>query len=280
VEVLASDLRAAPGFLGRFVNVHVGSHRDAGVEAGTRRLAEGLALTFAEVDDGPDAAMVVLENRLVRNMFTPGRLDAVMLIAGQLAVSLENATLYASLERKVTERTQELAAANRQLQQLSVTDPLTGLANRRQLSDRLATEWRRGLRSGTAMAVAMIDVDHFKLYNDHYGHPAGDVCLRRVAQAVSEAMRAEDIVARYGGEEFAIVLIGHDAVEALTAAERVRAAVEALDERHAMAAAGRVTVSIGVATVVPTAESTPEQLVAAADAQLYQAKRGGRNRVA
>lgn len=229
---------------------------------------------------GAPHAMVVLENRLVRNMFTPGRLDAVLLIAGQLAVSLENATLYASLERKVTERTQELASANRQLQQLSVTDPLTGLANRRQLSDRLGTEWRRGLRSGTTMAVAMIDVDNFKLYNDHYGHPAGDVCLRRVAQAVSEAMRAEDIVARYGGEEFAIVLVGHDAEEARTAAERVRAAVEALDEPHAMVATGRVTVSIGVATVVPTAESTPEQLVAAADAQLYQAKRGGRNRVA
>jgi len=229
---------------------------------------------------GAPHAMVVLENRLVRNMFTPGRLDAVLLISGQLAVSLENATLYASLERKVTERTQELASANRQLQQLSVTDPLTGLANRRQLSDRLATEWRRGLRSGTAMAVAMIDVDHFKLYNDHYGHPAGDVCLRRVAQAVSDAMRAEDIVARYGGEEFAIVLIGHDAEEARTAAERVRAAVEALDEPHVMVAAGRVTVSIGVATIVPTAQETPEQLVAAADAQLYQAKRGGRNRVA
>jgi len=229
---------------------------------------------------GAPHAMVVLENRLVRNMFTPGRLDAVLLISGQLAVSLENATLYASLERKVTERTQELAAANRQLQQLSITDPLTGLANRRQLSDRLAAEWRRGLRSGTAMAVAMIDVDHFKLYNDHYGHPAGDVCLRRVAEAVSDAVRVDDIVARYGGEEFAIVLVGHDAEEALTAAERVRAAVEALDEQHAMAAAGRVTVSIGVATVVPTAEDTPEQLVAAADAQLYQAKRGGRNRVA
>jgi diguanylate cyclase (GGDEF)-like protein len=229
---------------------------------------------------GTPHAMVVLENRLVRNMFTPDRLDAVLLIAGQLAVSLENATLYASLERKVAERTQELAAANRQLQQLSVTDPLTGLANRRQLGDQLQAEWQRGLRSGTALAVAMIDVDHFKLYNDHYGHPAGDVCLRRVARAVSDTVRVEDIVARYGGEEFAIVLAGRDAEEARTAAERVRAAVEALDEPHLKSAAGRVTVSIGVAAVVPDATSSPDELIAAADAQLYQAKRAGRNRVA
>jgi len=229
---------------------------------------------------GTPRAMVVLENRLVRHMFTPDRLDAVLLIAGQLAVSLENATLYASLERKVAERTQELAAANRQLQQLSVTDPLTGLANRRQLGDQLAVEWNRGRRSGTALAVAMIDVDHFKLYNDHYGHPAGDVCLRRVARAVSDTVRAEDIVARYGGEEFAIVLAGRDAEEARTAAERVRAAVEQLDEPHVKSAAGRVTVSVGVAAVVPNPASSPEELIAAADAQLYQAKRGGRNRVA
>jgi diguanylate cyclase (GGDEF)-like protein len=229
---------------------------------------------------GAPHAMVILENRLVRSMFTPGRLDAVLLIAGQLGVSLENATLYASLERKVAERTQELASANRQLQQLSITDPLTGLANRRQLSDRLAVEWQRALHSGTAMTFAMIDVDNFKLYNDHYGHPTGDLCLQRVARAVREAVRADDIVARYGGEEFAIVLVGRDVDEARAAAERVRAAVEALDEPHAMASTCRVTVSIGVAWVVPTAQDTPERLIAAADAQLYQAKRGGRNRVA
>jgi diguanylate cyclase (GGDEF)-like protein len=228
---------------------------------------------------GTPQAMVVLENRLVRSMFTPDRLDAVLLIAGQLAVSLENATLYASLERKVAERTEELAAANRQLRQLSVTDPLTGLANRRQLGDRLQAEWQRALRAGTALAVAMIDVDHFKLFNDHYGHPAGDVCLQRVAAAVSDTVRAEDIVARYGGEEFAIVLAGRDAGEARTAAERVRAAVESLGLPHVKSAAGHVTVSIGVAAVIPDVTSSADELIAAADARLYQAKRAGRNRV-
>jgi len=229
---------------------------------------------------GSPRAMVLLENRLGRNMFTPDRLDAVALIAGQLAVSLDNALLYASLERKVTERTQELAEANRQLQELSTTDALTGLANRRRLGDLLDEEWQRGLDSGATMSVAMIDVDHFKLYNDHYGHLAGDDCLRRVAAAVNETVRAGDTVARYGGEEFAIVLRGHDVEAAYRVAERVRAAVEALDEPHAMAAAGRVTVSIGVATSVPEPGRTPEQLVADADAHLYHAKHAGRNRVA
>jgi diguanylate cyclase (GGDEF)-like protein len=232
------------------------------------------------LSQGDARAMVMLENRLSRNAFTVDRLDAVLLIAGQLAVSLDNARLYASLERKVAERTEELEVANKQLQQLSITDPLTGLANRRQLGDLLAAEWQRALGTGGQVAVAMIDVDHFKLYNDHYGHLAGDHCLRKVAGAIGETVRGNDLVARYGGEEFAIVLIGEDLPAAVRVAERVRAAVEALGEEHTRSSTGQVTVSIGVASVVPTPGTTPEDLIAAADERLYQAKNGGRNRVA
>jgi diguanylate cyclase (GGDEF)-like protein len=232
------------------------------------------------LSQGDVRAMVVLENRLSSNVFTADRLDAVLLIAGQLAVSLDNARIYASLEHKVAERTRDLEDANRQLQQLSITDPLTGLANRRRLADLLAAEWQRGLRTGHRVAVAMIDVDLFKLFNDHYGHLAGDACLRKVAAAANDTASGDHLVARYGGEEFAVVLLGEDVAAARRAAERIRAAVEALGEPHAKSPIGRVTVSIGVASLIPTPDSTPEQLIEAADVQLYQAKRDGRNRVA
>jgi diguanylate cyclase (GGDEF)-like protein len=129
-----------------------------------------------------------------------------MLIAGQLAVSLDNAQVYTSLEHKVAERTQQLAAANQRLEQLSVTDPLTGLANRRRLDEVLRAEWLRATRQAAPLALAMIDIDHFKLYNDHHGHTIGDRCLQRVATCLATGTRATDLPARYGGEEFAIVM--------------------------------------------------------------------------
>ena len=150
---------------------------------------------------GVPRAMLLLENRLTRGAFTTDRLDAVHLIAGQLAVSFDNALLYASLERKVTEGTEALAQANERLEQLAVTDALTGLPNRRRLGEILDVEWRRALRPKTALAVAMIDIDQFKLYNDHYGHPAGDRCLQQVATALAGNLRTTDYVTRYGGEE-------------------------------------------------------------------------------
>ena len=235
---------------------------------------------------GEPRAMLVLENQLSRSAFSAERLDAAMLIAGQLAVSLDNAHVYASLEHKVAERTEALAertlaleTANERLEMLSVTDALTGLANRRQLADVLEAEWVRALRNGTSLAAAMIDIDHFKLYNDLYGHVAGDACLRRVATVLRDTMRqGTDLVARYGGEEFAVILPGADVADAYAAAERVRAAVVALDEAHAGIVEGRVTVSVGVA-VTALAEGDAKQLLESADAALYEAKRNGRDRV-
>src|SRR6185369_9533581 len=119
-------------------------------------------------------AMLLLENRLISDAFPAERLEGVMLIAGQLAISLDNALIYASLEQKVAERTQQLALANERLAQLSVTDPLTGLANRRQFDESLNAEWARAQRTRAPLSLIMIDVDHFKQYNDIHGHRAGD----------------------------------------------------------------------------------------------------------
>ncbi|MDT4995394.1 MAG: hypothetical protein QOH97_5286 [Actinoplanes sp.] len=227
---------------------------------------------------GQPRAMLLLESRLTHSAFTTERLDAVHLIAGQLAVSLDNALLYASLERKVVERTDALARANQRLEQLAITDALTGLPNRRRLDEILDTEWHRALRPKTPLAVAIIDIDHFKLYNDHYGHPAGDRCLHQVAAALAGNVRETDFVARYGGEEFCLVMPDTHIAGAVIAAERVRIAVNELAEPHQASTHGFVTISIGVASVIPTAYDTLEDLIRHADTHLYEAKRGGRNR--
>lgn len=185
------------------------------------------------------------------------------------------------LEEKVRLRTLELEAANRKLEDLSNTDALTGLANRRRFDTVWELEWQRALRQGFALAVAMIDVDHFKDYNDHYGHQAGDDCLRRLAQVLAAAsQRSGELAARYGGEEFVIVLPAVNAEDAMANAERIRSAVQALNIVNAVdIPAGMLTVSIGVACRVPTAYDSPASLLRAADAALYEAKHQGRNRV-
>jgi len=224
-------------------------------------------------------AMLLLENRMIRGAFTTERLEGIMLIAGQLAVSLDNAQVYTSLERKVDERTQQLATANQQLEQLSFTDPLTGLANRRHLDNTLHAEWQRALRQKTPLAFAMIDIDFFKIYNDHYGHAAGDRCLQRVAACLAANIRDTDLAARYGGEEFTIVMPDADPRVATRIAHRLRRAVADLAEPHPLATHHIVTVSIGVAAAAPTPDDDPKALVDLADAALYRAKSLGRNRV-
>lgn len=229
---------------------------------------------------GQPRAMLLLENRLVRGAFSADRLDAVMLIAGQLAVSLDNALLYDSLERIVAERTRELETANQRLEALSLTDPLTGLANRRRFADVLEREWLRAGRTNTPVGIAMIDVDHFKHYNDRYGHLAGDACLQRVSAALGGSVReGMDLAARYGGEEFALIFSGADASTAEALAERALKAIHDLAEPHEGCAPGIVTVSIGVSAKVPAPEDAVEQLLETADKALYLAKGAGRDRV-
>jgi diguanylate cyclase (GGDEF)-like protein len=142
-------------------------------------------------------------------------------------------------------------------------------------------EWQRALRQGLPLAVAMVDVDQFKAYNDHYGHQMGDLCLKIVAQALgSSVQRSGEMAARYGGEEFVVILPGLDGAQAHAAMERVRATLQAQNLPHAKAdVAGVVTISVGVASRVPRADESSASLVQEADAAMYQAKRQGRNQV-
>ena len=144
----------------------------------------------------------------------------------------------------------------------------------------LQQEWSRAQRQGHPLALAMLDVDWFKQYNDHYGHPAGDTCLQQIAQALQRSVcRTGDLVARYGGEEFVFIAPATEAASALGMAQKVAQAVQALALPHAMSPLGHISVSMGVAAWVPKPDSTPEALVQAADAALYEAKTQGRDRV-
>lgn len=180
------------------------------------------------------------------------------------------------------ERTRQLEEANRQLELLSSVDSLTEVANRRQFDHVLDAEWRRCARTGLPLALVMLDIDHFKPFNDGYGHVTGDACLRNVASVLQHLVqRAGEMVARYGGEEFAVLLPGSDANHARELAESIRLEVEALAIPHAYSGvAPVVTLSAGVATMIPIYGNTPGDLVGAADRALYHAKQAGRNRVA
>jgi diguanylate cyclase (GGDEF)-like protein len=190
------------------------------------------------------------------------------------------------LELKVRERTLELEEANvameevnRKLMEMSTTDGLTGIPNRRRFDATLEEEWRRARRTGSYLMLAMIDVDWFKKYNDHYGHQAGDDCLRNVARILeSNAHRAGDLVARYGGEEFALIVTMSEPERALYFAESVCTAIEQAALPHEMSPFGHITVSIGVAGAVPREGETAEALLKKADGALYLAKEQGRNR--
>ncbi len=179
----------------------------------------------------------------------------------------------------VGERVLRLRSERDQLAALAVHDGLTALPNRRALDQRLADEWRRALRTHSRIGVVMIDVDCFKPYNDSFGHLAGDAVLVQVAGAARRALeRGEDFLARYGGEEFVAVLPRASEADALAAAGRIRAAVEALGLAHAASPLGQVTVSAGVASTYPSHGGNALALLHAADGALYQAKRAGRNR--
>lgn len=203
-----------------------------------------------------------------------------LLAAGFLLIVLlsENARHYARLVRLST----ELHAANAQLWRLSMQDGLTGLANRRAFDKHLADQLAISIRHRRPMAVVLIDVDHFKRYNDYYGHFAGDQCLRQLATALQSCCkRPADMAARYGGEEFTLVLPDTDAAGATHIAEGARASVSALCMPHAdSSTASHVSVSLGLIVLDPQHPMTPDQLIRAADEALYRAKKTGRNQVA
>lgn len=211
------------------------------------------------------------------DVFSPENQVVFGMIAGQVAGAIHMASMNQELERA----NDRLLEANRRLERLSQFDSLTGIANRRAFDDALALEWRRCGRAAGPLALVMVDIDCFKAYNDHYGHRRGDECLAQVARALAGGVhRAGDVVARYGGEEFALLLPSLDAEHAAAFAETLRAAVEALGIEHPVSpVAPVVTISAGVAAVVPRKDGSPAALMDTADRALYRAKRDGRNRV-
>ncbi len=174
-----------------------------------------------------------------------------------------------------------LAAANVELEKLAAMDGLTGIGNRRRFDQVMQQEWLRGQRDEQEMALLLCDIDHFKLYNDALGHQAGDLALKRVASVLTGSLkRPADLAARYGGEEFALILPATDLAGAMQIASICREQLAALAIPNPGAAQdGMITLSIGVASTLPSAKETPADLIARADKALYAAKSGGRNRI-
>jgi GGDEF domain-containing protein len=223
--------------------------------------------------------------------------------ASQLPWAPEYVPLAAALDDmagQLKSREQELRDSNGQLRELAYIDGLTGISNRRAFNARLASEWQLAVELRQPLAVVLLDVDHFKLFNDRYGHLKGDVCLRTICDVLTAgsrvrdtarhavaappsfqkyAARNPDFIARFGGEEFAVLLQGDDLDAAMLVAERLRRAVEDLRMTHDTAPRGLVTISIGVAATLPGPGDSAQRLVEAADAGLYEAKRRGRNMV-
>lgn len=190
------------------------------------------------------------------------------------------ANAFNTMASQLAEREREMLAANDRLTVIASVDMVSGLANRRGFQSRLDFEWMKALQTDNGLSVLMIDVDHFKLFNDTYGHPEGDACLRRVGAALSAIADSHDgFAARYGGEEFCLLMPSNDAAYAMQVGETVRATVEALAIPHHTGGYGVVTVSVGVATVTPGETQPQDDLIEAADAALYAAKRRGRNAV-
>ena len=182
--------------------------------------------------------------------------------------------------RAMREMQIELEKTNKELQRLTSLDGLTGIANRRRFDEYLEQEWMRAMRAGKLVSLILTDIDHFKPYNDNYGHQGGDEVLRRVAQTIGQgAHRPGDLAARYGGEEFAIILPDTDPQGAEMVAEKIRKSVEDLAIQHAFSsAADYVTISMGVASIIPREGGLPSVLIEAADEALSEAKHTGRNR--
>ncbi len=201
-------------------------------------------------------------------------------LASRKAASI-TANLVVEQFSRMEEINKSLARANDELQKISSLDGLTGVANRRYHDEVLNREWRRCRRNRHPLSLIMIDIDFFKHYNDCYGHPAGDVCLQNVAKTLAKTIqRSTDTLARYGGEEFIYTLSESDSETAYTIAKNARVDIEELQIPHQDSSVSEfVTISLGVATLIPEQTSSAEILTENADHALYQAKENGRNNV-
>ncbi len=198
-------------------------------------------------------------------------------ISFQLAIAIQQAELYHQL--KIANR--KLEIANRKLERLQVIDSLTGIANRRKFDEYITREWLRLAREKSPLSLILCDIDHFKLYNDAYGMERADICLKQISQAVKQVVkRPADFAARYGGEEFAIILPNTRAEGAKQLANEIRLLVKSLQIPHiASPVDSCVTVSLGVAGLIPRHDGSPKELIVIADSNLYKAKQLGRNQV-
>lgn len=200
-------------------------------------------------------------------------------VLGGIVLLVTGLTLALSA-REIRELLVQILLKQITFEQVSWEDRLTGLGNRRHFDDKLDGGWRQAARQGVPLSLIILDVDMFKKFNDKYGHPAGDECLRQVAAALASCVkRAGDSVARYGGEEFGVVMVHMPMADARSMGERMRKAVMGIGMEHELSPHGVVTISIGGATIIPSMNSTPQELVKQADEALYRAKESGRNRV-
>lgn len=238
------------------------------------------AYTFTRVGDYPLVASVAMS---VDDIYAAWMQRAMIIGPIVLGLCLLTTVLTGMLHRELRRRTAaeaHVTAANAELSRLAVTDPLTGLANRRLFDAMLDREWRRCARTGCSVSLLMIDADSFKAYNDIYGHQAGDRVLKAVADRLVASIRPlQDLVCRVGGEEFAVLLPETGEARALQIAEAMRMSVENAAIAHRGRPEGRVTISIGVAQARPSYGATIPAFIEAADRALYESKAGGRNQV-
>jgi diguanylate cyclase (GGDEF)-like protein len=214
--------------------------------------------------------LIVLVGRSTNVIFGQWRKEAMQIAGAMGALVLIACGLMLVLAREMRKR----AAMEDKMARLAMTDGLTGLGNRRHFDVIIEKEWQRALRARTPMSLLMIDADHFKAFNDTYGHQAGDLVLCGIAWSIARhGKRASDCAARYGGEEFALILPGLSLTEAIELGEKIRIEVGAL-ERDGMTT---TTISVGAASLVPSAQTTADDLIRNADGALYAAKAHGRN---
>ncbi len=209
--------------------------------------------------------------------------DYLMKPVGRVVLQAKVAAMYrlVRMQRALVKLTEQLNLANHELHRVSMTDGLTGIANRRLFDELLVREWSRCARIQKPLSIVMLDVDHFKEFNDKYGHQAGDECLKMIAKEIAKAVpRGSDLAARYGGEEFVLILGETDAEGARMVANRIRLQVAELKMANEDSPHKYVTVSCGISTVLPSDDKPVEKLVKSADNALYLAKRQGRNTAA
>jgi diguanylate cyclase (GGDEF)-like protein len=278
--VIGSSLAKSPLFLNLLPHASAGTATIKSVIDGVERV-----VGYRRVDGYPLIAFVAVN----KDEVLAGWRKASMLSAGIVALLLGFLGVLGYRLIKLMQQQnrvqgellgaqEKLLEVNRNLELLALEDALTGLANRRQFDLFIHAELGRARRNLTGLALLMIDVDHFKAFNDHYGHLAGDQCLRNISAIITDNInRPGDLAARFGGEEFAVVLPGTDYVGAFLVAEKIRHAVEAAGLPHVESPDGRVTVSVGVCGYDPASQTRTEDLIGAADKALYVAKASGRN---